>query len=364
MKADEKVTQNSKKSGAEVNPEANEIKLKKLKRKEMFAKRFEKRRRNKERHKILESKKEALESKKEETEDQQQGSSSEKKKPKKKVKAKLKEQHDPDSGTAESRGKPKKKHADGTTKSGLEAIVPSHAITQPGSKDQSKRKKKISDNDQDDTLLPAKRSKTTSRQIPKESSQPAKEKEQVKPHRDDSKTVYVGGLPFEAVSAKLWEYFAKCGEIDKLRMPTASDGKPKGIAFIGFKDDAGVEAALKLHGTEYGGRWLQVNRYQAGGGSAGSDAPTYRNLTVFVGGLPYHVSEEKLRKDFSKRDEIQRLDMPVKDDGTYKGIAFITYKSEKGMKAALKFNGKEYEGRFLRVNVLKKSEKEKERKGR
>merc|ERR1711959_138721 len=74
-------------------------------------------------------------------------------------------------------------------------------------------------------------------------------------------------------------------------------------------------------------------------------------LTVFVGGVPFSCSEETLRKDFAECGEIEKLNLPLNDDGRPKGIAFITYKTKEGVAAALKFDGDEYGGRTLKVNL-------------
>merc|ERR1711941_77442 len=49
-----------------------------------------------------------------------------------------------------------------------------------------------------------------------------------------------------------------CGEIDELACLKDDQDRFKGIAFITFKDKAGVEAALKYDGDDYGGRPLKV----------------------------------------------------------------------------------------------------------
>ena len=53
--------------------------------------------------------------------------------------------------------------------------------------------------------------------------------------------------------------FSDCGEIHRLSLPKNEAGKPKGISFIRYKLQAGVDAALKLDNTEYGGRTIFVS---------------------------------------------------------------------------------------------------------
>merc|ERR1712054_261840 len=71
------------------------------------------------------------------------------------------------------------------------------------------------------------------------------------------------------------------------------------------------------------------------------------DLTVFVRGLPFAVTEEALRKDFTECGEIEKLNMPMNEEGRPKGIAFIKYKSQEGFDAAIKFDNTEYGGRTI-----------------
>merc|ERR1719373_391122 len=68
------------------------------------------------------------------------------------------------------------------------------------------------------------------------------------------------------------------------------------------------------------------------------DAAEGEQLTIFVGGIPWSTSEDTVRKDFAECGEIEKLHMPMNEEGKPKGIAFITYKNKKGVEAALKFD--------------------------
>merc|ERR1711988_730617 len=71
------------------------------------------------------------------------------------------------------------------------------------------------------------------------------------------------------------------------------------------------------------------------------------DLTVFVRGLPFATTEDVLRKDFAECGEIEKLNMPMNEEGKPKGIAFIKYKSQEGFDAAIKFDNTEYGGRTI-----------------
>merc|ERR1712118_284445 len=49
------------------------------------------------------------------------------------------------------------------------------------------------------------------------------------------------------------------------------EGRPKGIAFIKFTTQEGMDAALKFDNTDYGGRTINVSKAGEGGGSKGKD---------------------------------------------------------------------------------------------
>merc|ERR1719163_839104 len=74
-------------------------------------------------------------------------------------------------------------------------------------------------------------------------------------------------------------------------------------------------------------------------------------LKIFVGGIPFSCDQATLTKDFAECGEIEDLHLPLNEEGNPRGFAFITFKSKEGVDAALKFDGTEYGGRSLKVNV-------------
>merc|ERR1711970_1097833 len=70
--------------------------------------------------------------------------------------------------------------------------------------------------------------------------------------------VFVGGVPESATEDSLKKAFGECGEIDRLRLPLNEEGKPKGIAFIQFKDKDSCDKAVAMTDTEMDGSYLRV----------------------------------------------------------------------------------------------------------
>lgn len=74
------------------------------------------------------------------------------------------------------------------------------------------------------------------------------------------------------------------------------------------------------------------------------------SFTVFVGGLPSHVDEAYIRRDFSECGKITNIILARwPEDGSSKGIAFITFASESAMKTCITWNGEYYENKPLRI---------------
>lgn len=76
---------------------------------------------------------------------------------------------------------------------------------------------------------------------------------------------------------------------------------------------------------------------------------------LYVGNLPFSVSDEDLRALFSSYGEISEAVL-IKDkfSGRSKGFGFVTFSNEEdAQKAISEMNGKEVQGRELKVNEAK-----------
>ena len=72
---------------------------------------------------------------------------------------------------------------------------------------------------------------------------------------------------------------------------------------------------------------------------------------LYVGNLPYSVNESDLEQLFSSYGSIGEVAL-IKDreTGRSKGFAFVTFNDRESAEKALEQDGKEMEGRTLRVN--------------
>jgi RNA recognition motif-containing protein len=73
--------------------------------------------------------------------------------------------------------------------------------------------------------------------------------------------LFVGNLPYDVTEAELRAHFAAIGPLSSLALPTDRDtGKPRGFAFIEFRERADAEEAMRRFNNQaFKGRPLAVN---------------------------------------------------------------------------------------------------------
>ena len=73
---------------------------------------------------------------------------------------------------------------------------------------------------------------------------------------------------------------------------------------------------------------------------------------LYVGGLPYTSTEESLKAAFSEAGEVASVKIIIdKITGRSKGFGFVEMSSdEDAQKAISMFDGKDFEGRTIKVN--------------
>ena len=178
----------------------------------------------------------------------------------------------------------------------------------------------------------------------------------------EARTIFVGNLPLTHAKKKpLRKLFISCGVIESVRFRsfTVSDLRlPKKAAFINsafheqrdscnayvvFKstDEAVIEAALAKNNTVVEGHHIRVDR-----AARSSDARDGANKrSVFVGNLPFDVTEESLRAHFEDAgmegiDNVRIVRDPK--TGLGKGIAFVGFSTEDTAVAALSLHESEF----------------------
>lgn len=75
---------------------------------------------------------------------------------------------------------------------------------------------------------------------------------------------------------------------------------------------------------------------------------------LFVGGLSWNTNDEGLRQAFASFGEIIEAKVIMdRETGRSRGFGFVTFSDESGAKSALEMDGKNLDGRVLRVDLAR-----------
>jgi len=78
---------------------------------------------------------------------------------------------------------------------------------------------------------------------------------------DQSKSVFLGNLPFSIEEDAVREHFKVCGEIVDVRLIRDSfTGMGKGFGYVNFQSSESIELGLRLNGSKLEGREIRVSR--------------------------------------------------------------------------------------------------------
>ncbi|HEU0032622.1 MAG TPA: RNA-binding protein [Kofleriaceae bacterium] len=74
---------------------------------------------------------------------------------------------------------------------------------------------------------------------------------------------------------------------------------------------------------------------------------------LYVGNLAFHATEDLINKHFAECGEVASVSLMIdRNSGQSRGFAFVEMANAEGAKRALtELNGKQFEGRSLRVDV-------------
>ena len=183
------------------------------------------------------------------------------------------------------------------------------------------------------------------------------------------RTLFVGNVPTSATRPQLVRFFKQFGGVESCRLRSFSVSNPKLTkrvamikgaihpdsqsmnAYVVYEEADSVEKAVARSGVEYEGHKLRLDyadrsRSMASNVKAGVSA----GLSVFVGNLPFNVSEQQLYDVFDGCGELTAVRV-VRDPllALGKGFAFVTFGTAAAVKKALAMQGVAIDGRELRL---------------
>ena len=190
----------------------------------------------------------------------------------------------------------------------------------------------------------------------------------------------MGNLPLEATQKQVKKVFKECGQIEKIwfrsictqeeskkserakilkKMYGSAKDSKNGYVLFQSKQ-AALDAKEKFNASKFEDKHLRVDTFIEQAPIPRSQGRTYGvnklgedfTRTIFIGNLPYIVSEEDVRQQFEDCGKIENVRL-VRDAKTFigKGIGYVMFSSVEEMQKALKEKkALKFRGRELRVN--------------
>ncbi|KAH9487683.1 RNA-binding protein 34 [Bulinus truncatus] len=205
-----------------------------------------------------------------------------------------------------------------------------------------------------------------------EAKRPRRNRKRVK--HSDNRTLFIGNCPLSADKKTLKKLFQEFGEIETVRFRCAPPADPhlprraivitknfheecnNMVAYVVFKEEDAAQKALVRNGHLLDGLHIRVD-------IAALSKKHDKKRSVFVGNLPFNVTEEAIRSHFEDCGDIINVRL-IRDRLTSlgKGICYVQFESKDSVSLAVKLNNSEFKGRKLRVMVCSNKQKKKELK--
>ena len=181
---------------------------------------------------------------------------------------------------------------------------------------------------------------------------------------EDARKLFVAGLSESIDENVLRDLFEGTGTtIVSISLPRdRATGRPRGFGFVTLAtEDEADRARGVLDGTIQGGRAISVRRFHndppkrsEARPEPASSMPSSEGSTLYVGNLPYDVTQVELEAVFAQGGfgSIARLHMPLSPEGRSRGFGFVTLGNpDVAQRAAQALHQSELRGRRLIVNL-------------
>jgi RNA recognition motif-containing protein len=191
---------------------------------------------------------------------------------------------------------------------------------------------------------------------------------------EDARKLFVAGLPDSITEDVLRTLFeATGGTVSEISLPKdRATGRPRGFGFVTLSTSEEAQTARdSLDGSIQAGKSISVRPFQAeppkrepgaggprgpggGGGGGGGAAAGAPDRTLYVGNLPYDVTQQEVEALISGTNAgpVARVHLPTDPEGRKRGFGFVTMGTAEGAKGAIEaLRGADLRGRRLVVNL-------------
>jgi RNA recognition motif-containing protein len=195
---------------------------------------------------------------------------------------------------------------------------------------------------------------------------------------EDARKLFVAGLPDSITEEVLRQLFeATGGTVSEISLPKdRATGRPRGFGFVTLSSSEEAQAARdSLDGSIQAGKSISVRPFQAeppkrdsmgvgpsrapgpgggGGGGGPGGPPGAPDRTLYVGNLPYDVTQQEIETLIggTSAGAVARVHLPTDPEGRKRGFGFVTMGTAEGAKGAIEaLRGADLRGRRLVVNL-------------
>ena len=168
--------------------------------------------------------------------------------------------------------------------------------------------------------------------------------------KEPSLKLFIGNISEQCTEDHLHETFGAHGNITDLFIPQENDVN-KGIAFCSFSSvDEATAAKEALNGTEIAGENIRIDFSEVRARQP-RESNSEPSLKLFIGNVSEECTEEHLRDAFGAHGEITDAYISKDDDGTNRGIAFLSFSSaEEAIAAKDALHDTEVAGENIRID--------------
>lgn len=164
-------------------------------------------------------------------------------------------------------------------------------------------------------------------------------------------TLFVGNLPFSTSEDELGDFFSdnNCDFVSVRLMKDRETNKSKGFGYADFSNEDDMKKAIRLNGSELGGRDVKIDYAQ-------KDNNAEESTTIYVGNLSYNTNEESLKNflDDNQIANVKEIRLIKDNDGNSKGFAYIEFNDVPSAATVVELNNSDLDGRSLRINFENK----------
>jgi nucleolin len=187
---------------------------------------------------------------------------------------------------------------------------------------------------------------------------------------EDARKLFVAGLPDSITEDVLRQLFeATGGTVSEISLPKdRATGRPRGFGFVTLSTSDEAQAARdSLDGSIQAGKSISVRPFQAeppkrepgssgprGPGGGGGASPGAPDRTLYVGNLPYDVTQAEVETlvGGTNAGPVARVHLPTDPEGRKRGFGFVTMGTAEGARGAIEaLRGAELRGRRLVINL-------------